>query len=110
VKREWREVGNVTKEELSELEASPAGATLSRRRQGQRSDLLHLGTALVPVYTAPTRPTSPSNFTATTVSMLIHSAAFVKHTGMALPCRSHTGGEHEDAMTHAPGSSHMHMP
>jgi hypothetical protein len=77
VKRERREVGNVTKEELPELKASPAGATLSRRRQGRHSDLLHLGTTLVPIYTTPTRPASPSNFTATTVSMLIHSAAFV---------------------------------
>jgi hypothetical protein len=29
VKREWREVRNVTEEELPELEAPPAGATLS---------------------------------------------------------------------------------
>jgi hypothetical protein len=76
VKRERRGAKNITKEEQPELEAPPAGATLSRRRQGRCSDLLHLGTALLPAYTAPTRPASPSNFTATTVSMPIHSAAF----------------------------------
>jgi hypothetical protein len=76
VKRERKGARNVIKEEQPELEAPPARAMLSRRRQGRRSDLLRLGTTLLPAYTAPTRPASPSNFTATTVSTPIHSATF----------------------------------